>query len=275
MPPSRPSRPIPTPPLAPRRSRPLRDPGELAEILRALPDALAATRTLKAPADGRSSVLALETPLGPIIAKTIALDTPKRRIQAWLHRTQLDRQAGAAALLARHGIPAAECLAILTGRDANKRRVRTLLARRVLGPTGLDLLRAGRVTKPLAQAAGRQVAALANLGLHDRDHKPSNLIVPEAEGDAPALVLIDPVGLRRRRPNPAAMLASLYLEPTGCGHEPSPHTRARVLRACAQALRPPVPWRRLQREAAQIILHHGDPTPRDLPPLTDQGRPSR
>ncbi len=252
------------PPAEPRRVRVLRvDACELAGILAAIDRG--GHDDLKRPRDGRSAVVAVDTPSGAVVVKTIVLDTPRRRVQGWLGVTTLDRQARAALLLEEAGIASASCLAVLEGRSAGGSRVRSLVTRRVPGVTGLAVLRSGRVPRGLAEAAGRRVASLASAGLHDRDHKPSNLIVDDPEARSPVLTLIDPAGVRRRRPDAAWMLASLAIEAAGCGCGASVWTRARAVRACARAMRPAQDWRGLYASAARAVREHGDPTPKDMP----------
>jgi|GEM_PF-4010172 len=248
------------PPTKIGRARALAPGVALDALVAPMPEAARRGEALKLARDGRSAVLGFELDGARFVVKTLALDSCKRRVQAWLRRTPLDLQARASARLRALGIPSAKALAMVTGRDAAGRLVRTLVSERVEGRTLLAWCREGSLPRALAIAAGARVAALSRLELDDRDLKPSNLIVHEVAAGL-ELVSIDPVGVRRRAARAARMLASLYIEPSGCGCAPSKWACARACRACARGTG--ADWRRLFGAASRLVREHGDPTPKD------------
>lgn len=215
-----------------------------------------------------------------------------------------DRHWAGAALLAAEGIACAPMLALLS-RTADGVREDCLVMGRLEGVSLLhwmDQARRGELPiareHALADAVGLQVGCLLAAGLHNRDHKPSNLIV-SFEGDAPTVAVADCQGVHRlgrdRSRHTIRTQASLALEAIGSGVLPRRAIIARVLRAAVaaytarrfggvpveHALRMPkaeqdrilaaLPagmglkaWPRI----AQRIRLHGDPTPR-IDPLAD------
>lgn len=150
--------------------------------------------------------------------------------------------------------------------------------------------------RAVAEAVGAQLALFAAGLRYNRDHKPSNLIVSIPPGGAPQIAVIDCVAVRLAPIGLGGverMLASLVLEPTGCGCPPTPWEMRRVVRAAARAMLsrrsategtraappPPAPgavgalaWA-LWRAAAEIVEAHGDPTPKINPLIAPSACP--
>lgn len=155
---------------------------------------------------------------------------------------------------------------------------------------GRDL--SGAQERALARALGAQIGRLARHGLFNRDHKPSNLIVTDADPRGPEVAIIDCVGLRaawraggawrrtgvrglpgHRKRAAERMLASLWIEPSGTGCAPRGALVAACVGGCAQEFDlSRVARHELWRCAAGIVRAHGDPTPR-VRPLAQAGRP--
>ncbi len=227
------------------------------------------------------------------------------RARARLGMAAGDRHWAGAALLAAEGIPCAPMLALLSRKDDSVRED-CLVMGRLQGSSLLHCLdRAKRGEMPiarqhaLARAVGLQVGCILAAGLHNRDHKPSNLIVgfDERDPDAmPTVAVADCQGVyrleREKSRHAIRTQATLAIESIGAGVLPSRTIIARTLRATMaaytarrfgkmpveEALRMPkaeqdrildaLPdgmalraWPRI----AQRIRVHGDPTPRVNP----------
>ncbi len=129
----------------------------------------------------------------------------------------------------------------------------------------------------LAAELGRIVARLRARSdwrghAHNRDHKPSNLIVTSL--DPPQVAIIDCVAIRRDwfdSDQPFRMLADLLIEPLGVGHPPRRTLMMRALLAYFRELdTAPMPdrakaLRHFWQEVTDTIRDHGDPTPRVNP----------
>lgn len=130
----------------------------------------------------------------------------------------------------------------------------------------------------IARAVGSQIASISAAGLFNRDHKPSNLIVERGSGSGgggPTVRVVDTVAIRRVRAGEwrfaRRMMASLVIEPAGCGVRVRRGLCLRVLEAFVEA------QGELTRESrraalrggwssvAALVRAHGDPTPRDNP----------
>ena len=193
------------------------------------------------------------------------------RLKSLVHLSRSFRQWRGAKLLTRAHIDTAEPIVLGTLRERGKTRewIGTAF---VEGPTLLKLFAQGRFTTPLAIALGRHLARMTSeASLFNRDHKPSNLIVNLADGPEQCrITILDTVGIRTISPAShlrftARMLASLIIEPTGCGYPPP----MAFIRAIAQSAVPAGPTEadRLFDAALMIRKEHGDPTPR-VNPLT-------
>jgi hypothetical protein len=243
------------------------------------------------------------------------------RYRGALHRARArlgvaagDRHWAGAALLAAEGLACAPMLALLSRTDAGVRED-CLVMGRLEGQTLLrwmDLATRGEVPlarqHALADAVGLQVGCLLAAGLHNRDHKPSNLIVRfDADDPActPTVAIADCQGVHRltrdRSRHTIRTQAGLAIEAIGAGVLPRKAIIARTLRAAVaaytarrfgnvpveRALRMP----RAERESvlaslprgtalaawpriAQRIRVHGDPTPRVDPLAAPGPRPS-
>lgn len=234
-------------------------------VIRSSPDAQTLLRTLSDPAwaaaarvlkrDERSTVLRGDTPLGPVVVKSmLARPGLAGVIARATSRTRLSRQWRGATLLRQRGFITPEPLALWRGVDTQGRPVESLaltwlegdtllhlLARAIEDPTSLDHAR--RVA--LATAAGAHVARTLHAGLFNRDGKPSNLLVltPDAapgsaasQSAEPTIAVLDPVGVRplgllRRDRARRRMLFSLIVECLGCGLDPGVRARLGAMHA--------------------------------------------
>lgn len=242
-----------------------------------------------------------------VVVKCRALASAWDRLKSSLGHGRADRHWKNAARLSMKGIGTADVLCqarALIGTN----RCELLVMRHVNGRTLLECMRDSRAhtTPPevrgdlaIADAVGAQLARFVDAGLWNRDHKPSNLIVQigGAEGDAhrggARVVVLDCVAIRSiglwrslRGAGVERMLASLVIEPTGCGCLARRALLLRGLRAYVEGELRRLPamasdgarrrlmtratvrslWRRVERAAAR----HGDPTP-TIDPLAPRG----
>lgn len=206
-----------------------------------------------------------------VVLKRWSLSTRGARAKATLSASRGHRHWRAAARLEHLRLRTARCLALaLEQRDPP----RVWLAMEFLpGPTvlecmadpGLDI----RDQHAIARSLGAQVGAFRLAGIHNRDHKPSNLILVDHSPDS--LAVIDCLGIRRGQ-DPERMLASLLIEPTGCG---VPVRAPLAMRALVSFLgarsrgQNRAGWREhrnLTWAAVRAeVTAHGDPTPRINP----------
>lgn len=233
-----------------------------------------ASRVIKA--DARSSVMEGRVGGARVVVKSLRLGGPADVLKRLLRVTRLERQWRGAELLAARNVPAAGPLLLWRGRDTSGVLIESLVMEHVEGRTMLSLLRGGGLSeasmRQLARAAGEQAAMLASMGLVNRDHKPSNLLVMsdaaralesgEARALAPgSIAILDTVAIRRAPPIEArrSMLFSLLVEPIGVGAAPSPLARRAAVRAAARenATAALEDW----RAVATRLKEHGDPTP--------------
>lgn len=207
----------------------------------------------------------------PVVVKSVRLCDLARSVRAALHLSRAWRQCRGSARLQRAGIPTAPALAIVRTRGHEHLVMPALNGDSVLVLVAGDRLSPRRAAS-LARALGRQIAGLDALGLFNRDHKPSNLVVTVWTGDEPTIAIIDTVGIQRRRAVPR-MLFALLIEPLGIGAAPPRTQRMRAILAAIDASRPGLqrPERRAIRnrwwaEIRGMLAAHGDPTPR-VPPI--------
>lgn len=255
--------------------------------------------------DGRVRVLAASLRGQQVVLKFYRYQGLVNRVRARFGVAPGDRHWAGAALLAAEGIPCAPMLALLNRRDGAQRED-CLVMGRLKGSSLLHCLdQAKRGEMPLnhqhnlARAVGLQVGCILAAGLHNRDHKPSNLVVGFDKDDPnamPTVAVADCQGVHRlnrdRSRHAIRTQASLALEAIGAGVLPRRAIIARTLRATVAAYtarrfaRMPVSdalampkteedrilaslphgmalqaWPRI----AQRIRVHGDPTPRVNP----------
>lgn len=231
-------------------------------------------------AEGGSRVVGAAVRGRGVVVKVRELRGAWARLKCVLGRGKGDRHWRGAALLAGKGVATARVLALARAR-VDGAESELLVMERVEGVTLLRVMayvRSGAPGAPgvreqhaLARAVGRQVAQMGEL--FNRDHKPSNLMVEGIGGAEPRVVLIDCEGVRRAViPGAARMFASLVIEPTGCGVPPRRGLMMRALRAWAEGAGAPASMkerrsmeRMMWAEAARVVAHHGDPTPRVNP----------
>lgn len=216
-----------------------------------------------------------------VVVKGRLLNTGSRWLKAALGYGHGDKHWRGAALLASKKIATARPLALAWGREGGV-RVEVLVLEYLAGPTLLDWLAAASLNSRAevrrehggAAAVADHLFEMVAAGLFNRDHKPSNLIVLDAASTSPRIALIDCVGVRRQAVDAGPMLASLLIEPIGCGVAPR---RALIMRflthycrrtatltpesgGTAEEVRADV--RAHWRHVASLVAAHGDPRPR-------------
>jgi len=233
--------------------------------------------------EGRGGVYRLPGAPVEAVVKVIPLDSAWARIKSWLRVSRAWRQWRGTALLVGSGVPTARCIALARTPGADLLVLEaapglTLLEH--LGRPGASLVEERRIIVAVA----RSLAALDAGGLFNRDGKPSNIIITPATAAGPEAVIIDAVGVSRRGTRPpdlllARMLASLVIEPTGCGVPPRLALRRRFLREVLRAQWTGAgeadpdnfgPWeaasaRGLWRLVGDLIAAHGSPMPNTNP----------
>lgn len=243
-------------------------------------------RVLKA--GGKTTVWRADLPRRDGSTLDAVLKVEPRRGLAGLLRAacglaRADQQWEGARRLGLHGIAPAETLAVL---DAPG--VRTLVLKAVPGPTLLEVLADPAVPVRRQHAVAVEVAEQLRALWRpprffcNRDHKPSNIVIaeypdwPDEPSGGPRPILLDTGGFRVWSTRLADacndarhdMLASLVLEPLGCGVPPRRTLAMRVLQGVAQDLPRPArhAWvRETWRAVAEAVAAHGDPTPKDNP----------
>jgi len=228
-------------------------------------------------ADGASRVWRAEMLGQAVIVKHISHPTLWGRAKILIGASRAARQWRGAEKLARAGIPAASPLALARDSDALSE---WLVLKFVPGRTLIDTLDhpppSVKAQHALAAAVGAQVGAIVNAGVYNRDHKPSNLIVPSGDGPVNITVL-DTVAIRRCPPGSirraAQMLASLHIEPTGLKCAARRALRARSVIEASRTIiaKTGVATRRstiravvrlLWEAASEAVASHGEPRPR-------------
>lgn len=245
---------------------------------------------LKADDAGRAWVRAASLMVGgsrrEVVIKARHLEAPLDRLKTHLGNGRGRRHVRGAALLSRFGIPTAAPLALLRAAiDGPEHEV--LVLERLRGPTLLELMRDSRALelplaheRALADAVGAQIARFSRSRLRNRDHKPSNILVPRLDEHGAELAVVDCVAISRRvfPTTIARMLASLVIEPLGCGVAPRRSLLLRALLAFVDGALEPysagatlderdrrrIAWS-VWRNVAAIVARHGDPRPRHNP----------
>lgn len=217
-----------------------------------------------------------------VVVKSLDLSSQAARLAARLHLSRLHRQWRGHQRLAAAGIATSQpvCLARIDSPIATPQLL--LVLRHVEGKSLLQHLSdqdlSASAQHHLARLLGDQIGSIARARLRNRDHKLSNLIVMDAEGVTPRIVVIDAAGVGNKRKGTreqvaSRMLFSAIVEPTGLRLPVRRSLQVRVARACAQAMlhggasrqQRRLLTRRLLRQAARRLAHHGDPTPRTNP----------
>ncbi len=220
-----------------------------------------------------------------VVVKCRPLDSLARRVKAMIGQDQFDRHWRAAGVLGSARIPTGEVK--LLGRAIIDGRPAMLLAlAHVEGPTLLEMMRrdaSGEVAMPerilIARSVGALVFRLRERGLHNRDLKPSNIVMTRSRAGVWNPAIIDLVGVRGARlgDGAARMFASLVIEPAGCGVPPAPRLIIVALRAWldahlaaspVQAVTPHARramMRAMWDDVVKIVRNHGDPRPRVAP----------
>lgn len=221
----------------------------------------------------RAWVLAGDSPAGPVVVKSMTQGRMKGFLGRLFGQTRLMRQWRGAQLLRKHGFVVAMPIVLWQERDARRGIIESLAMPRLRGVTVLDALAegsAGSKAMEIARAAGAMVGRLARLGLLNRDHKPSNLLVLDGDrpGETPPIAILDTVGIRRCDRDEALerMLFSLIVEPIGCGIRVPIALRVTAVRAAlAGTGLPAEDLRRVWNAVQRRFDAHGDPTPRINP----------
>ena len=246
--------------------------------------------TLKA--DGGASVLALpgESGSAGLVIKRWELRTLGSRLKSALHASRAWRHWKGADLLKKAGVRTAACYAIARSTDSSGVAVEWLIMDRLPCKTLLQHMADRDLTveqeHDLARALGESLSQLAQCHIHNRDGKPSNWIVTDPK--RAEIAVIDTVGVHRTSFKMGgthswkAMLASLAIEPIGCGCPARRSLQMRVISAFIhaspvlkgkpQAMR--IVGRHLWRTATLHIARHGDPTPKVNPLSAPANRPA-
>ncbi len=222
------------------------------------------------------------------------------RVKAWMGQSRGWRQWQGTQILESVGIPTASALVLATRSSPG---AELLVLQALSGPTLLRVMNdAQRVPlsplheRQLVNGLARTIGGLHALGYWNRDGKPSNFIVVDGSSESdgvPRVAVIDAVAIRRQGADGgrglARMLASLVIEPTGCGISVRRTLRRRVMRAiltASWAASPEATWgaekedaedgfarwerasaRHFWKAAVEIITAHGRAKPR-VDPLT-------
>jgi tRNA A-37 threonylcarbamoyl transferase component Bud32 len=160
-------------------------------------------------------------------------------VKAQLRASRAWRHWRGAETLGRVGVPTAKCLVLARGSGHEWLVMETLPGNTVLEFAAAKPMGARR-ERAVARGIGIGIARLHAAMMFNRDHKPSNLIVTRLDDDAAEVAVIDCVaiisarGMSPEQPL-VRMLASLVIEPIGCGHPPRLALRRRVLREVLRA----------------------------------------
>jgi tRNA A-37 threonylcarbamoyl transferase component Bud32 len=215
-----------------------------------------------------------------VVVKCRALNSPSRRIKHALRMGHAHKHWRGASRLLRAGIATGRPLAI--GRaSAEGTPCELLVLEFVAGRTLLHVLDdvARGVGPPvreqhaIARSVGLGIPQMLKAHLRNRDHKPSNLIVVRSRDGSFRIAPIDCVGIggygrdRLDFGEGEEMLASLMIEPTGCGCPPRRALWMRALRAwldlsVLNRTQRHAALRTLLEEVNLAIRDHGDPRPR-------------
>lgn len=238
--------------------------------------------------DGDSWVRALPAPPGCGFTEVVVKCRVDRGLRAAIKRfarsSRGDRQWRGARWLLGRGLRSARPLALVRAR-VDGVPCELLILERLRGRSVLEHLASGDLTTAqqhqVAGELGTLLASLIGSGRYNRDGKPSNLMVVTDAGGHLRVATIDTVAIRRSRSasgSLAAMLASLYIEPWGCGIPPRAALCARVILASVSGTTPaanpgpPEPsagtresFRRAWAASVHAVRAHGDPVPRINP----------
>jgi tRNA A-37 threonylcarbamoyl transferase component Bud32 len=233
--------------------------------------------------DGDTAVWRARLDGRDVVVKRWRLRSASSRVKSALRSWRGDRHWRGARRLLEGGIQTGEPWVLAVGPG-----VQWLVMEWVPGRTVLEHL-ATRDLGPReelggAAAVGDLVAATVRAGLFNRDGKPSNLIMVQSPQGA-EIAVIDCVGIRRSRdPVSSAMrmLASLYVEPSGCGCPPRRPLILAAIQAMASDLnardqksgKTKDAVRTFWNVAGMLVRLHGDPKPR-VDPLAATPPPSR
>jgi tRNA A-37 threonylcarbamoyl transferase component Bud32 len=220
-----------------------------------------ATTVLKQ--DAGSEVLSTMLLDRRVIIKRSEMSTGDR-FKAMLGSSRGRRHWRGAAWLERHGIRTARCHVL-----AWSERCEWLVMEHLEGSTLLQHLAAGtlgvRQQHAAARAVGDTLARIEASGRSNRDSKPSNLIVLDAESTQPTIAVIDCIALRPLLPaGPlraaaiARMHASVVLEPIGCR---CPIRGTLLLRGLLAGGGSRRQIARRWAAARRLVEAHGDPQP--------------
>ncbi len=202
-----------------------------------------ATKVLKA--EGGSLVIRTMLAGRAVVVKSARLGGVVGRVRAMLRLSRAHRHWRGAEVLAGLGVRTARPLVL-----AQRGGEQFLVLEALDGLTVLEHLARPGIARAeeraLARAVGVVVSRLHLGNRFNRDHKPSNLIVTNVSSGASGgaggieVAVIDCVGIQSSRgmspEQPLArMLASLLLEPLGCGVAPRLAQRRRVLREALRA----------------------------------------
>ena len=224
----------------------------------------------------------LSLPGGPVelVVKVHTHRTVLDTIRSKLHLGRLGRQWRGAAKLSRSGFHVSRGLALLRGRQ-NDRRCDVLVMEATRGVPLLELMAKNELSVKAQHQIARQLGELVSLldgeRLHSKDLKPSNILVEDT--DPPVLTIIDSDTVGHRPDHP---LLPLVIEPMGVGVLPRRALLARVIKCWAwnEWLNAPfdiaadkAPDTRYERELARdvwreldrLVNLHGDPTPEHNP----------
>ena len=230
-------------------------------------------------AEGGNRVLALPGEKGSagLVVKRWELRTLGARVKSTLKRSRAWRHWKGADRLTKAGVRTAACYAIARSTANDGTALEWLVMDRVPGKTLLRHMAEGDLTvrqeHGLARAAGALVRSLSSKGYHNRDGKPSNLIVSWPAADQPTITVIDCVAIRQQSSfggEHLRALANLYIEPLGCKCAPRRTLIARALRAFGEPTSQLVgrggTWPAVRRELwsgiSGVIKAHGDPVPK-------------
>lgn len=221
--------------------------------------------------DGDAEVVAATLLDQAVIIKRWRARSTYEKFKMKLGLGRASRHARGTRLLQSCGIPTAAVLASQLTPEQDGALVQTLILERLPGKTVLQHLADGdlapRQQHALARRIALDMAALLRAGYYNRDHKPSNLIVTSTDAADPRVAVIDTVAIRRAGDVGAIrMLASLFIEPLGCGVPPRRALAFRVVRTLAnEGLGKP--YQQLWMYAGNVIRNHGDARPK-VDPLT-------
>lgn len=231
--------------------------------------------------DGATVVLRGRMVGQEVVVKRWELRTIGARLKSVWRASKAFRHVRGAERLSRAGVPVARPLVLATrGRTAEVLVMEALPGVSVLHHLARKDLSV-KAEHALARTLGAQIALMTLRGVYNRDHKPSNLIVTDASDAAVEVAVIDTVDIRTAKKMKGCyrMLASLLIEPMGCGVAPRATLIARVLRSFCESWLTAVlsraldmseeidraAMRQIERATAErvgrLIDSHGDMTP--------------